>query len=133
MAGKFDVAPLPGKDGPGVSSLGGHSYGIATNAENKGTAAKFVKFMSSVEEQKATLMASSNAPVAESLYSDPEVVKQFPYMPILKKSIETAVPRPMRSSTATSRWLSRTPPTAHSRAKQHLMRPSQVCKPSWGR
>jgi multiple sugar transport system substrate-binding protein len=94
VAGKFDVAPLPGKDGPGVSSLGGHSYGIATNAENKGTAAKFVKFMSSVEEQKASLLASSNAPVAESLYSDPEVIKQFPYMPILKKSIETAVPRP---------------------------------------
>ena len=38
IVGKFDVAPLPGITGPGVSSLGGHNYAIATNAENKGTA-----------------------------------------------------------------------------------------------
>ena len=28
VAGKFDVAPLPGKDGPGVSTLGGHNFGV---------------------------------------------------------------------------------------------------------
>jgi len=94
VAGKFDVAPLPGLTGPGVSSLGGHNFGIATNAENKGTAAKFIKFMSSPETQKESLLASSNAPILESLYSDPEVVKKFPYMPILLKSINNAEPRP---------------------------------------
>ena len=47
IAGKFDVAPLPGITGPGVSSLGGHNYAIAKNAENKGTAVDFLKFMSS--------------------------------------------------------------------------------------
>ena len=43
VAGKFDVAPLPGVAGPGVSSLGGHNFAIAANAENKGTAADFME------------------------------------------------------------------------------------------
>ena len=45
IKGKFDVAPLPGITGPGVSSLGGHNYAIAKNAENKGTAVDFLKFI----------------------------------------------------------------------------------------
>src|SRR5215212_7667482 len=49
--GKFEVAPLPGITGPGVSSLGGSNYGIAKNAENKGTAVDFIKFMSSAESE----------------------------------------------------------------------------------
>ncbi len=40
-------------------------------------------------------MASPARADAESLYSDPELIKKFPYMPILKKSIETAKPRPI--------------------------------------
>ena len=44
IKGKFDAAPLPGITGPGVSSLGGHSFAIGKNAENKGTALDFLKF-----------------------------------------------------------------------------------------
>jgi multiple sugar transport system substrate-binding protein len=94
VAGKFDVTPLPGETGPGVSSLGGHNFGIATNAENKGTALDFLKFMVSPETQKTSLLASSNAPTVKALYADPEIIKKFPYMPILQKTIETAKPRP---------------------------------------
>ncbi len=57
--GKFDVAPLPGITGPGVSSLGGHNYAIAKYAENKGTAVDFLKFMSSPEIQKSNTFATS--------------------------------------------------------------------------
>ena len=32
IKGKFDVAPLPGITGPGVSSLGGHTFAVAKNA-----------------------------------------------------------------------------------------------------
>jgi multiple sugar transport system substrate-binding protein len=94
IAGKFDVAPLPGITGPGVSSLGGHNYAIAKNAENKGTAVDFLKFMSSPEIQKASCLATSNSPTLEALYSDPEIVKKFPFMPTQLKSIQGAVPRP---------------------------------------
>jgi multiple sugar transport system substrate-binding protein len=93
IVGKFDVAPLPGITGPGVSSLGGQNYVIAKYAQNKGTAVDFLKFMSSPEAQKSRNLAT-NAPVLASLYSDPDIVKKFPYMPTLLKSIQTAKPRP---------------------------------------
>ena len=53
IAGKFGVAPLPGKDGPGVSTLGGHNYAISKFAKNKATALDFMRFMTSEERQKA--------------------------------------------------------------------------------
>ena len=94
VAGKFDVAALPGITGPGVSSLGGHNYAIAKNADNKGTAVDFIKFMSSQEVEKSNCLATSSTPSLAALYSDPDVVKKFPYMPIQLKSVETAKPRP---------------------------------------
>ncbi|HKH55121.1 MAG TPA: extracellular solute-binding protein, partial [Propionibacteriaceae bacterium] len=92
--GKFDAAPLPGITQPGVSSLGGGNLGIAKNAENKGTAADFLKFMGSAESQKSDTLATGNAPVLESVYSDPDVLKKYPFLPTLLKSIQTAKPRP---------------------------------------
>ena len=94
VKGKFDVAPLPGISGPGVSSLGGHNYAIASNAENKGTAIDFLKFMSSEEVQKGNTLATSNSPTLEKLYTDADLVKKFPFMPIQLKSIQGAKPRP---------------------------------------
>ena len=54
----------------------------------------FLKFMSSPEAQKSSNLATSSAPVLTSLYSDPEILKKYPYMPTLLKSIRTAKPRP---------------------------------------
>jgi multiple sugar transport system substrate-binding protein len=92
--GKFDVAPLAGITQPGVSSLGGGNLGIAKNAENKGTAADFLKFMASADSQKSDTLATGNAPVVESVYSDQDVLKKYPFFPTLLKSIKTAKPRP---------------------------------------
>jgi trehalose/maltose transport system substrate-binding protein len=94
VAGKFDVAPLPGITGPGVSSLGGHNLAIAKFAENKGTAVDFAKFLNSKETQKSNTLATSQSPTVEELYSDPDVVKKLPFMDIQLKSVQTAVPRP---------------------------------------
>jgi len=95
VAGKFAVAPLAGITVvPGVSSLGGHSYGITKYGENKGTALDFVKYMTTAETQKSQALATSSSPVLESLYSDKELVKKFPMYPTLLKSIQTAQPRP---------------------------------------
>jgi ABC-type glycerol-3-phosphate transport system substrate-binding protein len=77
-----------------VSTLGGHNLAIGTNAANKGTAADFIKFMSSKEVAKADTLATGQAHVNRALYSDPDILKKFPHFPILLKSIETAKPRP---------------------------------------
>ncbi len=94
IAGKVEVAQLPGITQAGVSSTGGGNLGIAKNAENKGTAADFLKFMASADSQKSDTLATGNAPVLESVYSDPEVLKKYPFFPKLLKSIQTSVPRP---------------------------------------
>src|SRR5829696_1823677 len=90
IVGKYDVTPLPGISGAGVSSLGGANLGIAANAENKGTAADFLKFMATPESQKANTLATSNATVLTALYSDQEITKKYPFYPVLLKSIEGA-------------------------------------------
>src|SRR5215204_4827926 len=94
VAGKFGVTQLPGITAQGVSSLGGHNYAIAKNADNKGTAVDFLKFISSKEQQKSASLATSNSPVLQELYSDPDLVKKFPFMPIQLQSIQGAKPRP---------------------------------------
>lgn len=94
VAGKIAVAPIPGKDGPGVSTLGGHSYGISPFAKNKGTAMKWINWMLTEDNQKRWLQTASSAPVLESLYSDAELNKQFPYLATLGESIKNAKPRP---------------------------------------
>jgi multiple sugar transport system substrate-binding protein len=95
VIGKFGIAPLPGPDGHGASSLGGHSVGISEYSKYKATGLDFVKFLESDAIQKYDLTKGTNAPVLTALYSDPTLVKQFPYLPVLLQSIQTAVPRPV--------------------------------------
>lgn len=95
VKGKFGIAPLPGPQGHGASSLGGHSIGISAYSKYKATALDFLKFILSDEVQRNNLTVGTLAPVITSLYSDPELTKKFTYLPTLLKSIETAVPRPI--------------------------------------
>ncbi|TDB92738.1 ABC transporter substrate-binding protein [Actinomadura sp. 7K534] len=95
VAGEFAVAPLPGPDGPGVANLGGHNLAISAFAANKATSLDFINYLTGADAQRANLLATSQAPTIAALYDDPEMVKKFPYLPVLKKAIETAEPRPV--------------------------------------
>lgn len=94
VAGGFAVAPLPGLEGPGSSSLGGHNLAISTHAENKATALDFVEYFTSEEKQLRALREASLAPAYEHLYDDPELIEEYPYLPVLKESVLSGVPRP---------------------------------------
>lgn len=89
------MAALPGKTGPGASSLGGHSAGVSVYSKYKATALDFLKFLTSAETQKFFATQGSLAPVIGTLYDDKELVAKLPYLPVLKTSIENAVPRPV--------------------------------------
>ena len=89
------MTALPGKEGPGASSLGGHSAAISVYSKNKATALDFVKFLVAEEQQKVFATQGSLAPVLGALYEDQELVSKLPYLPVLKTSIENAVPRPV--------------------------------------
>src|SRR5215212_1613143 len=94
IKGKFDAAPLPGITGPGVSSLGGHSFAVGKYADNKGTALDFLKYAASPEVQKAQVLKATLTPVTEATYTDPEVLKAFPFFTMELKSVQSAKPRP---------------------------------------
>jgi multiple sugar transport system substrate-binding protein len=91
----FGIAPLPGKDGPGASTLGGHNVAMSVYSKNKATATDFLKYITSEETQRFFVTQASLAPVLTKLYEDAALVEKFPYLPVLKTSIENAVPRPV--------------------------------------
>jgi multiple sugar transport system substrate-binding protein len=91
----FGIAPLPGKDGPGASSLGGHNLAINADSKYKATAKDFLTFMTNAETEKFYATQGSLAPVRADLYADADLVKQLPYLPVLLTSIKNAVPRPV--------------------------------------
>ncbi|MBM6402484.1 ABC transporter substrate-binding protein [Phycicoccus sp. MQZ13P-5] len=95
VKGKFAVAPLPGVSGPGTSTLGGHMAAISAYSDHKATALDFLKFLTSPEEQKTNMEKGSLAPVIESIYTDADLVKKYPYLPTLQESIGNAVSRPV--------------------------------------
>jgi multiple sugar transport system substrate-binding protein len=95
VIGKVGLAPLPGPQGTGASTLGGHNIAISAYSKHKATALDFIKYMQSDAVQRLSIEKASLAPIIASLYTDPTLVKNFPYLPVLLKSIQTAVPRPV--------------------------------------
>ncbi|MFD6352694.1 ABC transporter substrate-binding protein [Nocardia tengchongensis] len=91
---KFGVAPLPGKDGVGASTLGGYNAAISAFSKNKATALDFLRFL--ISEDAQHIVASGALPsVRASVYDDPALIAKMPYLPALKESIASAVPRPV--------------------------------------
>jgi multiple sugar transport system substrate-binding protein len=92
--GKIIASPLPGLKTTGTSTLGGHNLAVSTFCKNKQSAINFAKFMTSADQQRTFLTTTTNAPAIAELYTDAALVKQFPFLPILLKSITTAKKRP---------------------------------------
>lgn len=91
---KFEVQPLVGKDGVGVSTLGGYNNGINVNSKHKATARDFIEFI--INEENQTWFADNSfPPVLASIYDDASLVEKYPYLPALKESLENAAPRPV--------------------------------------
>jgi len=95
VIGKFDIAPLPGPNGHGASSLGGHSLAVSAYSKHQATGLAFVKWIEEPAQQRTIISVGTLAPVISSLYTDPTLVKKYPYLPTLLESIKTAVPRPV--------------------------------------
>ncbi|WP_049572009.1 ABC transporter substrate-binding protein [Nonomuraea sp. SBT364] len=94
VAGKTDVAPIPGLDGPGAGTLGGNNLAVSAFSKNKRTAADFVAFMTSTAQMRAFALTSSMPVATAAVYDDPELIKKYPYLPALKEGILAAEPRP---------------------------------------
>jgi multiple sugar transport system substrate-binding protein len=94
VAGKFGVTTLPGPAGPGSSSLGGANLAVSAFSQHQGTALAFIKFLTSLPSERRVLQDAALPPVWTQLYGSRALIRQFPYLPVLKKAILSAQPRP---------------------------------------
>jgi multiple sugar transport system substrate-binding protein len=94
VAGKFGVTTLPGPDGPGSSSLGGGNLAVSAFSPHPSTALAFIRFLTSLSSERRVLIDTSLPPVWTRLYSEPDLIRRFPYLPVLKQAILAARPRP---------------------------------------
>lgn len=96
--GKVGVTLLPGLDGPGSSSLGGSNLAVSAFSRHQATALAFIQYVTSLPEERQLFADEGLPPVWTSLYSDPAMLKQFPYLPLVRQAILTAQPRPSITS-----------------------------------
>jgi multiple sugar transport system substrate-binding protein len=94
IAGKFGVTTLPGLHGPGSSTLGGENLAISAYSEHQVTALAFIQYLTSEASERFILERSALPPVWTALYSQPALIRQFRFLPVLKQAILTARPRP---------------------------------------
>lgn len=94
IADKFGVTRLPGLNGPGAGSLGGYNLAVSAFSKRQKSATEFIRYFTSLENQRRVLADGSFPPVWAELYDDPALIKRFPYLPVLKQSILSARPRP---------------------------------------
>ncbi|MGW1951714.1 ABC transporter substrate-binding protein [Streptomyces sp. NPDC001920] len=94
VAGKIGAVPLPGPDGPGVSVLGGSNLAVSSHARHPDSAARLIAYLTSERVQRQVLTRGALPPVRADIYEDPELVREFPYLPTLRESVRAAAPRP---------------------------------------
>ncbi|MGW0312949.1 ABC transporter substrate-binding protein [Streptomyces flavidovirens] len=94
VAGKFGVTPLPGPDGPGASVLGGSNLAVNAHSRHQESATDLMAYLTSEPVQRKVLTEGSLPPVRAALYADPELVRAYPYLPTLRRSVLAAEPRP---------------------------------------
>ena len=92
--GKVGVALLPGLDGPGSSSLGGANLAVSAFSRHQATALAFIQYVTSLPEERQLFADEGLPPVWTTLYSDPAMLRRFPYLPLVEQAILTAKPRP---------------------------------------
>ncbi len=92
--GKFGVVALPGRDGPGSSSLGGANLAISAYSQHQRTALNFIKYMTDLGNERQMLEQGSFPPVWTRLYTDRSLLGTYPYLHVLEQAINSARPRP---------------------------------------
>jgi multiple sugar transport system substrate-binding protein len=89
IAGKFDVAPIPGENAAGRSIVGGKNLMLSRFSAHKTSALDWMEFMQSEDAQ-----VEMQAPVLVKMYDDPGLQRRLPFMPVLKEIMLHAAIRP---------------------------------------
>jgi multiple sugar transport system substrate-binding protein len=88
------VVPIPGQTGPGSASLGGANLAISAFSQHPQTALHFIQYLTQPAQQQTMLEKGSFPPVLKALYTEPRLVREFGYLPVLYQAINDAKSRP---------------------------------------
>ncbi|MFF8883551.1 ABC transporter substrate-binding protein [Streptomyces flaveolus] len=94
VAGRVGAVRLPGPDGAGTSVLGGSNLAVTANARHPDSAQRLIAYLTSAPVQRQVLTHGALPPVRAALYEDPSLIRDFPYLPVLRDAVLSAAPRP---------------------------------------
>ena len=96
VKGKVGVMPLPAvAGGKSATCVGGWQWALSAYSKSKPEAAKLIQHLSSPASAKFLAVEGSLLPVYQSVYSDPDVVKNAPWFKDAANVIVAGQSRPM--------------------------------------
>ena len=95
VRGKIAIEPMLSSTGKtGGSCLGGWGWGIAKTSKHPEQAWKAIKYLTSEETQRKFILETGLVPSYKSLFTNKEIVAQYPHYPQLLKVVERSALRP---------------------------------------
>jgi multiple sugar transport system substrate-binding protein len=95
VVGLIDIGPEPSQPGVQPANMTGTwLLGIPEGSKNKDRAFDFINWFTLFDQQKRLLLQYNNPPVLVPLFTDPEAVAKFAFLPGLLDAAGKAVPRP---------------------------------------
>jgi len=94
IQGKIAIKPMvhaPGKTG--AACLGGWGIGIAKSSKHPEEAWKAIQYFTSEEAQRRFILSAGYVPSRRNLFTNPEIVAQYPHYPQLLEVVDNAVLR----------------------------------------
>ncbi len=96
VRGKIGVSLLPSFEGKeSASTLGGWQLGVNRHSRHPEAAERLVRFLTSAEAQKVLALTIGYKPTRRSLYSDPDLLREQPFVASLHDLFMKARPRPV--------------------------------------
>ena len=94
LEGKWDVAPLPGKDGaPGTSFIGGSNFSVFTDSENKPAAWAFLEYISRPEVQAQWYEIATVMPAVSAGWDQPQL-QEDPRIEVFREQLDSTRAQP---------------------------------------
>lgn len=97
VLGKVAFAAVPGRahGARGVGSTGGAHLGVSRRSRHPELALALARHLTSEPAQRAIALGAALSPTRQSLYRDPEIVREHPAMPQLQQLALAGRPRPV--------------------------------------
>jgi multiple sugar transport system substrate-binding protein len=93
VIGKMEFTTLPDAQKQGQAEIGNWLIAIPRDSHNAQLAVEFLIWATSTEQMKRSALRG-NPPTRESLFQDPELLRQYPAYPAQLRSLESSRPRP---------------------------------------